>query len=223
MMGGTAGAWPAFARGFVSRAVRVGCSATVGVVSIIRLALFYRVGGGGYCANGVPLVMAEPWIWPQTNEPPQTCHPERSAAESKHLRLFFAPFAKCRVLFQSSFPGWKRRRIEPGDATIGADDEGQRESIPVAVVERLPGLAVVAAEVRAVGSDGDPEFEALGPLHGAAEAVGRSGGGGPMLAVIVRPCSCACAFVGFGVIAANCNDKYLVVCNVTKNIWGVWG
>ncbi len=59
------------------------------------------------------------------------------------------------------------------DAAVWADDEGQRESVPVAVVERLPGFAVIAAEVGAVGAYGDPEFEGLTPLGGGAVAVGR--------------------------------------------------
>src|ERR1035437_11141726 len=75
-----------------------------------------------------------------------------------------------RIASMSDLAGRQHCRIEPGDAAVGSDDEGQRKSIPVAVVERLPGLAVVAADVGAVGSDGNPELEALGPLDGGAEA-----------------------------------------------------
>jgi len=46
-----------------------------------------------------------------------------------------------------SFVGRQRRRIDARDAAVGADDEGQRESVPVAVIEGLPGFAVVAADV----------------------------------------------------------------------------
>src|ERR1035437_4838152 len=50
------GAWPAFARGFVSRAVRASWLATIGEVGVIRLVLFY-CAGGGFGAGWVPLVM----------------------------------------------------------------------------------------------------------------------------------------------------------------------
>ena len=89
-----------------------------------------------------------------------------------------------------SLHGRKGGWIQLGDAAVGADDEGQRESIPVAVVESGPSLAVVAADVGAVGADGDPELKDLGPLNGGAKAVRRGGAGGPVLAAISAEGGC---------------------------------
>src|SRR5579863_768344 len=66
-------------------------------------------------------------------------------------------------------------RVEARDAAVGPNDEGQREGVPVAVVEGVPGLAIVARKVGAVGTGGDPEFEGIGVLHCGAEAVRGSG------------------------------------------------
>ena len=93
--------------------------------------------------------------------------------------------------------------VEFGDAAVGADDEGEGEGVPVAVVEGLPGFSVVAADIGAVGAGGDPEIEGVGVLDGGAEAVGRGGGGEPGIAAIDRPRGCAGGFVGLSVIAAD--------------------
>src|SRR5579863_9623850 len=98
-----------------------------------------------------------------------------------HLRC---PDAACAALIDWRSRFGKSLEVEPADAPIGADDEGQRQRVPVAVVELLPGAAVIAAEVGAVGAGGDPDFEGLAPLHGRAVAVRRSGGRRPVLAAI---------------------------------------
>jgi hypothetical protein len=41
--------------------------------------------------------------------------------------------------------------VQPGNASVGADDERQGESIPVAVVEGLPGFAVRFSVLDLVG------------------------------------------------------------------------
>src|SRR5271155_816384 len=88
----------------------------------------------------------------------------------------------------------QRRRIEPRDASLRPDDERQRESIPVTVVERLPCAAIVTADVGAVGAGGDPCLDRLAPLHSGSIAMRQDGGGCPCPAAIARRCgSCACA------------------------------
>src|SRR5580658_4479820 len=70
---------------------------------------------------------------------------------------------------------------EAAYASVGADDEGEGEGVPVFVgvgwvvvggFEGCPVLAVVAGDVGAVGAYGDPEF--LGGVvgYGGAVAVG---------------------------------------------------
>ena len=76
-----------------------------------------------------------------------------------------------------SFRGRKCCGIETGDAAFGTYDERERERVPVAVVEGLPGSAIVVADVAAVGAGGYPKLERLGPLDGGAVAVGRGGRG----------------------------------------------
>src|ERR1700693_62030 len=84
---------------------------------------------------------------------------------------------------------------ELGDAAVGADDEGQRERVPVfvgvrgVVVRRarrqgVPGAAVVSGDVGAVGADGDPGFVLLVVGDGRAVAVGRGLGGLPVLPAV---------------------------------------
>ena len=53
----------------------------------------------------------------------------------------------------------ERSGVQAGDAAVGSNNEGERERIPVAVVERLPGAAVIAAYVGAVSAGGDPESQ----------------------------------------------------------------
>src|SRR5258708_1863691 len=70
---------------------------------------------------------------------------------------------------------------DPADATIGADDEGEGERVPVVVgvgcvsgggFEGAPVAPVVGGDVGAVGSDGDPSFCGGVVGDGGAEAVG---------------------------------------------------
>ena len=79
---------------------------------------------------------------------------------------------------------WSQRLgIEFADPTVGADHEGERESVPVLVgiggfVERgigaegTPVAAVVGGDVGAAESYGDPGFGGGGVGYGGAVAVG---------------------------------------------------
>ena len=77
----------------------------------------------------------------------------------------------------------KRLGIEFADAAVGANDEGQRDGVPVGVgagglVERgigmngVPVPAIVGGDVGAVGADGDPGFGGGVVGDGGAVAVG---------------------------------------------------
>ena len=73
--------------------------------------------------------------------------------------------------------------IEFRDATVGADNEGKREGVPVAVgvwrlvkggigMEGLPGAAVVGGNVGAVGAYSDPRLGSGIVGYGGAVTVG---------------------------------------------------
>ena len=77
---------------------------------------------------------------------------------------------------------------EAAYATVGAYDEGERESVPVFVgvgwivaggCEGRPVFSVVARDVGAVGAYGDPEFLSGVVGYGGAVAVGWGLGGTP--------------------------------------------
>jgi len=105
--------------------------------------------------------------------------------------------------------------VEAGDVAVGAGDERERQGVPVAFVEGLPGFAVVAADVGTVGAGGDPEFERLEPLDSGAVAVGRGDGRGPVMAAIGGPGGGAGGVVGLAVVAAY--DDAMVI-EVTREV-----
>jgi hypothetical protein len=53
--------------------------------------------------------------------------------------------------------------VQPPNPSIRPDDKRQRKRVPVSVVERLPGAAIVTAYVGSVGAGGDPGFKGIGP------------------------------------------------------------
>src|SRR5580698_3279316 len=84
-----------------------------------------------------------------------------------------------------SFSGWKSAQL--GDSPFWADDPGQAQGVPVAIIEGLPGFAVVVADVGPVGSGGNPGLGVPVPGYGGAVAVRRLLGCGPVLASVYGP------------------------------------
>ena len=85
--------------------------------------------------------------------------------------------------------------MEFADAAVGADDEGEREGIPVPVgVGRLvqhanrmkgaPGVAIIDRDVGAIGANGDPGFALRVVGDRGAVAVRRGLGRVPGLAAV---------------------------------------
>ncbi len=106
----------------------------------------------------------------------------------------FARMKRDRISARSWGSRFQNGRAEFADAAVGADYEGEREGVPVAVfgnlvgaggergvgMESAPVAAIVGGDVGAVGAYGDPGFVGGGVGYGGAVAVGWCGGGCPM-------------------------------------------
>src|ERR1051325_794530 len=94
-------------------------------------------------------------------------------------------------------------RLYLSDAAFRTHDVGRRERVPVAVVNGLPGFPVVARDVGAVGSGGDPYFAFRIPRNRRAVAVRRLCSGRPVQTAIARPRCRAGCLAGLFVVPSN--------------------
>ena len=78
----------------------------------------------------------------------------------------------------------QRRRIQPPNPPFRPNHKRKRQSIPVPIVERLPGLPIIAGNVRPVSPRSDPKLETFRPLHRGAIPVWWSSRRGPCPAAV---------------------------------------
>jgi len=67
-------------------------------------------------------------------------------------------------MIPASFCHWVAD-LQPRNTTVWSHNKWERKRVPIAVVERLPGFAIVATDIGAVGACNNPLFESLTPLH----------------------------------------------------------
>src|SRR5450631_459666 len=110
------------------------------------------------------------------------------------------------MMIPASFWKWVAI-LQPRNTTVWSHNKWERKRVPIAVVERLPGFAIVTTDIGAVVARNNPRFERLTPLHCGTVAVRQTGGSGPCPASVGGPCGSSGRVGGFGVVSANCDES----------------